>query len=90
MAISSVGAAGTTLQQQLVTAKTPQLEYPEQTRAQDEASRPSEPQATNVETVQARAAQAPERAEQPERTEQPKTYVNAQGQKTGTIINVTA
>jgi hypothetical protein len=87
MEITSIGAA---LQQQAMANRSAQQEYPEQTRAQDEASRPSEPQATNVETVKARAAQAPERAEQPERTEQPKTYVNAQGQKTGTIISVTA
>lgn len=87
MAISSVGAAGAALQQQLVTAKTPQQEYPEPTRAREEAPPPSEAQATTVENVQ---AQAPERVEQPERTEQPKTYVNAEGQKTGTIINVTA
>lgn len=87
MAISSVGAAGAALQQQLVTAKTPQQEYPEPTRAREEAPPPSEAQATTVENVQ---AQAQERVEQPERTEQPKTYVNAQGQKTGTIISVTA
>jgi hypothetical protein len=87
MAISSVGAAGAALQQQLVTAKTPQQEYPEPTRAREEAPPPSEAQVTTVENVQ---AQAPVRVEQPERTEQPKTYVNAQGQKTGTIINVTA
>jgi hypothetical protein len=90
MAISSVGAAGAALQQQLVTAKTPQQEYPEPTRAREEAPPPSEAQATTVETVKSSAAQAPERVEQPERTEQPKTYVNAQGQKTGTIINETA
>lgn len=92
MAINSIGATGVALQQQLVAAKPQQQDYPDQTqtRSREEASRPNETQAASVQGVQAQAAPAPQRTEQPERMEQPKEFVNAQGQKTGTIINVTA
>lgn len=49
------------------------------------------------ENAKSRETQAPQRAEMPERTErqpenreEPRPVVNAQGQKTGTIINTTA
>jgi hypothetical protein len=89
MEISSVGTSGAALQQQYTAAKT-QSEYPEQTRVRTESVRTNEAQATNTENVEASAVQAQERNDQPERTEAPKVFVNAQGQKTGTIINVTA
>ena len=78
------------LQQQLPAAKFPQQEYPEAARAREEAVPPGESRPTNVENTQTRSVQRQERNEQPERTEAPKVFVNAQGQKTGTIINVTA
>lgn len=45
--------------------------------------------ATNQQ-AQVQRAERSEQAERPERTEQLKPVVNAQGQKTGTIINTTA
>jgi hypothetical protein len=91
MVISSIGGSTVTvLQQQLPAAKFPQQEYPEAARAREEAVPPGESRPTNVENTQTRSVQRQERNEQPERTEAPKVFVNAQGQKTGTIINVTA
>lgn len=90
MEISSVGTTGVGLQQQLAATRSPQQEYPDQTRVREEATSSSETQASNPQTVQANAPQAPERNEQSQGNEQPKVYVNTQGQKTGSIINVTA
>jgi len=89
MEIGSVGTAGVGLQQQLAAARSPQQEYPDQTRVREEATRSSETQ-PNPQTVQANAPQTPERNELPQRSQEPKVYVNTQGQKTGSIINVTA
>lgn len=90
MEISSVGTTGVGLQQQLSATRSPQQEYPDQTRVREEATRSSETQPSNPQSVQASAPQTPERNEQPQRSEQPKVYVNTQGQKTGSIISVTA
>lgn len=83
MEISSVGSSAS-VTQQFTAIKQAQEEQP--------AVRPQE----NVET-QARRSQSPpasaERSASPEmaeRQEAPKPVVNAQGQKTGTIINTTA
>jgi hypothetical protein len=89
MEISSVGTSGVALQQQYTAAKTPS-DYPEQARARAEPERMNEAQAAPAENAEARAVRAQERNDQPERAEAPKVFVNAQGQKTGTIINVTA
>lgn len=89
MEISSVGTSGAALQQQYTAAKT-QSEYPEQARVRTESARTNEAQAMNTENVEARAVQAQESNKQAERAEAPKVFVNAQGQKTGTIINETA
>lgn len=90
MEISSVGTTGVGLQQQLATTRSPQQEYPDQTRAREETTKSSEAQPSSTQAVQANAPQTPERNEQTQRSEQPKVYVNTQGQKTGSIISVTA
>jgi|GEM_PF-2841676 len=89
MEISSIGSSGAALQQQFTAAKT-QSEYPDQARASEESVRTNETQSTSTENVEAGAAQTQESNEQPARAEAPKVFVNAQGQKTGTIINETA
>lgn len=90
MEIGSVGTAGAALQQQYAAVKTPQQEYPDQARVREEPPRASEAQTAPSENVQSSNPQPPEGAEQQRQTEAPKVFVNAQGQKTGTIISVTA
>ena len=91
MEISSIGTAGGGIQQQSVVARAPQQEYPDPERTRQQVNNSSETQAPKkVETVQESAPQAPERNEPAQSNEQPKVFVNAQGQKTGTIISVTA
>lgn len=89
MAVSQVSSATSGVQQQLT-----------QTQRTRDAVRPSE----NTETQRTNEAQAAERraaeqaqrksetqaAERTTRNEQPRPVVNAQGQKTGTIINTSA
>jgi hypothetical protein len=89
MEISSVGTSGAALQQQFTASKT-QSDLPEQVRARTEPERTNEAQSTTAENVEARTVQGQERNDQPERAEAPRVFVNAQGQKTGSIINVTA
>lgn len=89
MEISSIGSSGAALQQQFTAVKT-QSEYPDQARAREEPVRTNGAQSTSTENLEARAAQTRESNEQPERAEAPKVFVNAQGQKTGTIISTTA
>ncbi len=90
MEIGSVGTAGAALQQQFAAARTPQQEYPDQARVREEPSPASEAQTARTETDRPPTPQAPEAAERQRQTEAPKVFVNAQGQKTGTIISVTA
>lgn len=90
MEIGSVGTAGVALQQQFAATKTPQQEYPDQARVREEPPRASEAQTARAENVQSSNPQPPEGAEQQRQTEAPKIFVNAQGQKTGTIISDTA
>lgn len=90
MEIGSVGTAGTALQQQFAAAKAPQQEYPDQARAREEPRPSSEAQTARAENPQPSNPRPPEGAEQQRQTEAPKVFVNAQGQKTGTIISVTA
>lgn len=92
MEVSSASLAAVSQQQQ----------YPVARPAQE--SRPVREQEGQTQRAQARQAQneAPQRAERNEQTQraaqaqeakrqdQPKPVVNAQGQKTGTIINTTA
>lgn len=90
MEISSIATSGAALPQQYIAAKT-QSEYPEQARVREESVPANEAQSTSTNNgVEARAVQARESNGQPERAEAPKVFVNAQGQKTGTIISVTA
>jgi hypothetical protein len=89
MEISSIATSGAALQQQYTAAKA-QSEYPEQARVREESVPANEAQSTSTNNVEARAVQARESNGQPERAETPKVFVNAQGQKTGTIISVTA
>lgn len=89
MEISSIATSGAALQQQYIAAKA-QSEYPEQARVREESVPANEAQSTSTNNVEARAVQARESNGQPERAEAPKVFVNAQGQKTGTIISVTA
>lgn len=85
MAVSSVSAAATAVQQQTVSAR--QMQEVDRSRENNDAAR--------VREVQPAEQQAPqtERAEMTQSTaatEQQQPVVNAQGQKTGTIINTTA
>lgn len=85
MAINSVSSATSAVQQQKpVMAKEPQQPPVERPREKSEAMAASAPQPP------AQQSAPPQRAERPERAEQPKPVVNAQGQKTGTIISTTA
>lgn len=90
MEIGSVGTAGAALQQQFAAAKTPQQEYPDQARMREEPPLANETQSARTQTDQPSTPRAPEGAQQQRQTEAPKVFVNAQGQKTGTIISVTA
>lgn len=90
MAINAVGSPVTALQQQVVAERQPEARAAEQPQqSTDTAARAREAnEARNVERTE--SAQRQERPEQAERPEPPRPVVNAQGQKTGTIINTTA
>lgn len=79
MEIGSVGAP----QQQPVSARSQPRDDRAHVRAEAAESQENA-QAQGTQGAQERPPQAPERPEQP------RVFVNAQGQKTGTIINVTA
>lgn len=84
MEINSLGSTNGALPQQQVTARQPQQEIAERPRENSDAARASAAQAAaNQQAAAQRSAPA-------ERPEQPRPVVNAQGQKTGTIINTTA
>lgn len=93
MEVSSVGSPAATLQQQLSTAKTAQQGYAdqatEQARARQEAPR-TEATQSNAQAADADAVRARERTEEARQVQQQRVFVNAQGQKTGTIISVAA
>lgn len=80
MAVSQVASATAGIQQQFVqTQKAQEVERP---RENTEARRTNE--------AQVMERRASEQAQRSARTEQPRPVVNAQGQKTGTIVNTTA
>ena len=88
MAINGVNTSASTLQQQVASERQAQfqpVERPQRQQVNDSGQ-----------TDEARQAQAQRRAaevqaqDRSQRVEQPKPVVNAQGQKTGTIINTTA
>lgn len=93
MEVSSVGSSAATLQQQLSSAKTAQQSYAdqatEQARVRQEAPR-TEATQSNTQDPSAGTVQARERNEEARQAQESKVFVNAQGQKTGTIINVAA
>lgn len=85
MAITSVSAATSGLPQQQVAARQPQ-ESQEARPAPVAARQPEQPQRAE----RSEAAPRPERNEEARPAEAPQPVVNAQGQKTGSIINTTA
>jgi hypothetical protein len=89
MEIGASSFSGAALQQQYNVQKN-QSDYVEQTRAREQASSSSEVTTARAEASRVQAAQAQESNAQSEQAEAPKVFVNAQGQKTGTIISVTA
>jgi hypothetical protein len=85
MAITSVSAATSGLPQQQVASRQPQ-ESQEARPAPAAARPPEQPQRAE----RSEPAERPERNEEARSVEAPKPVVNAQGQKTGSIINTTA
>lgn len=86
MEISAAGSVAGMMQQMPVQAR----QEPTATTgrpSEDAVAQSPEPQRLSPPPQEARSAENPERAQRPE---QPKPVVNAQGQKTGTIINTTA
>jgi len=92
MAINFVSSATNTAQQQQqqVAANQARFRMTEGPRAGDEANRSPAAQSPTKQTEPVQRAAEPERAEPPRLPEPPKPVVNAQGQKTGTIINTSA
>lgn len=92
MAINFVGSATNTTQQQQqqVAANQEQFRMTEGLRAGGEANRSPAAQSAAKQAESAQRAAQPERVEPPKQPEPPKPVVNAQGQKTGTIINTSA
>lgn len=92
MAVNSVGSSATAAQQQFMATK--QVEVKERTRESNGAPQARETQAAPRQQTQVQQQSQEQvraaRPDTPERTAQPKPVVNAQGQKTGTIINTTA
>lgn len=76
MAINSVSASTSAVQQ---LQPKPQEVKPQ--RAAEDAAKPQEPP---------KRAEAPRESERSESKQEPRPVVNAQGQKTGTIINTSA
>ncbi len=90
MAINVVSSASSAVQQQQqLQIATNQAQYrtAEGPRAEGDASRAPGVQAAPRQPQPAQQTQQPEQVERPE---PPKPVTNAQGQKTGTIINTTA
>lgn len=86
MEINAVGSPATTFQQQPVQARQ-EPPQPTERPPENNATQTRETQRPPPPPQEARSAENPER---PARPEPPKPVINAQGQKTGTIINTTA
>lgn len=85
-----IGAAGFSgVSQQQYAPQSIRSEFAEQVRSADQAARSDQAVAANEEASRVQA-QRQESNEQSERAAAANVYVNAQGQKTGTIISVTA
>lgn len=92
MEVSSASSAVASQQQQYPVARPSQESRPARESggvAQQPQARPAQNEAPQA-TERSEQAQRVVQAEQAQRQEQPKPVVNAQGQKTGTIINTTA
>lgn len=90
MAINLVSSATNSTQQQQVAANQAQFRMTEGPRGGDEANRPPAAQSAAKPAEPAQRAAQSERVEPPKQPDPPKPVVNAQGQKTGTIINTSA
>lgn len=88
MEINSISMAGATLQRQFSAAKTSQQD--DQARTREGSPLASEARSARTRADQLPTQQAPKTAEQQRQAEASKVFVNAQGQKTGTIVSVTA
>lgn len=92
MAVNGVGSSASAMQQQIASERQSQF----QPSQPSEKPQPRASAAATRDTQQAQSQSRPERNERssesqrPERDAPPKPVVNAQGQKTGTIINTTA
>ena len=89
MEIGAASFSGAALQQQYNVQKA-QSDFSEQVRPREQTSSSSVSATANAEAPRVQAAQTQESNAQAEQADAPKIFVNAQGQKTGTIISVTA
>ncbi len=92
MEVSSATASAVSQQQQYPVARSSQESRPVRERegaAQQTQARPAQNEAPQRAERNERAQRVAQ-AEQTQRQDQPKPVVNAQGQKTGTIVNTTA
>lgn len=95
MAINAVSsAASNALQQQPAAARQAEFKTAERPRESDAANKVRDTQA-QVQTQQTKQVQARQQVQEAQRaevqrSEQPKPVVNAQGQRTGTILSTTA
>lgn len=86
MEINAVNSATSAMQQSPVQARQG-VSQPSERPSESNVAQSRESQRPPPPPPEARSADNPER---PQRPEQPKPVVNAQGQKTGTIISTTA
>lgn len=89
MAVNAIGTAASALQQQMVSERQAQYQPAEKSQPRDDAPQARETQQSKPTPVADRDTRDSD-AERTERSRQSKPVVNAQGQKTGTIINTTA
>ena len=90
MEIGAASLSGAALQQQYNVQKAQSDDFAEQVRAREQTSSSREVATANAESSRIQAAQTQKSNARDEQAEAPKIFVNAQGQKTGTIISVTA
>ncbi len=91
MEVNAVNIATSVVQQQTYAGRSP-TQSVERSGQNDEAVKSSRAREAQVvsRVEQAQAQQQAQQAQRQELSEPPKPVVNAQGQKTGTIINTTA
>lgn len=88
MEVNTVNTASSFAQQQAYAGRSPtqSVEKPDRNDESNKVAQAREAQASR----ETERAQAQQQSEQTRQAEPPKPVVNAQGQKTGTIINTTA